>query len=225
MKKFITTAPRQWVFPRSNNQEILPYESDNPILSCPIRTPFPVIPLIDAYIADGDSLFEVIVITAVGTEQGNCAEDNYRLLVEAVQKLAESKNASCRFEKLEIPLEESSDTHLDTFAKIIELIQPEDTVYCDITYGTKTTPIIEMLALNFAYQCKDASVECVSYGEAVFDRDTHEIIRKKIYDITPLFLMDQIVNTLARGHVVNPLAAIQSVLSFKKAMDEDTWEE
>ena len=137
------------------------------------------------------------------------------------------KGSVCQVVKIEIPLNESLDTHLETFRKLIELVQQGDILYTDITYGTKTLPLIEMMSLNYAYQCKGASVKCVCYGEAVFDRDTHAIIRKKLYNITSLFLMDQIVNTLAKTDTADPLRAIESVLKIRSSIDSpiDEWEE
>ncbi|MGN0514443.1 MAG: TM1812 family CRISPR-associated protein [Lachnospiraceae bacterium] len=225
MKKFITTAPRQWVMPR-NPEEILLYDSDTPELKCDIRTPFPVVPMVNGYVTSGDT-FQVIIITAHGEERGNCAEENFTIIKKEMERIAQQKGAVCNVVEVPIPLDESLDTHLETFGKLIENVEKEDTLYADITYGTKTLPLLEMMLLNYAYQCKVASVECVCYGEAVFERNTHAIIRKKIYNITSLFLMDQIVNTLAKVNNMDPLRAIKSVLEIRSSMDSpvDEWEE
>ena len=65
-----------------------------------------------------------------------------------------------------------------------------------------------MMALNYGYRVqKNVSIGCVVYGQ--LDFMTKEA---RIYDVTSLFYMDEIVRTLAESGAKNPLGLIQKLL-------------
>lgn len=213
MKKFITTAPRQAVVPEMTGKPETEYYQaiDNPKLQYDVLTCFPLIPLIHAYVVPGDC-FQVFVLTA---NYDNCNR-NFDYLKAEIEKISKQLNASCIVTKIKIPFDETIMTHMDTFQKLIEKAEPGDVFCADITYGTKPTPLIEIMALNYAYRVyNNVSVECIVYGEKDFNTG-----KKRIFDVTSLFYMDQIVNELAKSGNKAPLKVIKELLHISNSMEE-----
>ena len=197
MKKFICTAPYQTI-------KAYPYQSEgNDRLTYEGETGYPVICLLNGYLEPGDEA-EVLVITA---DYEN-ARMNYAQIEAEVEEIARKKEARCTVKMLEVPYSEKLDDQLAAFGKLIEDIHDDDILYACITYGSKPTPLIEMMALNYGYRVqKNVSIGCVVYGQ--LDFMTKEA---RIYDVTSLFYMDEIVRTLAESGAKNPLGLIQKLL-------------
>ena len=100
----------------------------------------------------------------------------------------------------------------------------DEELYACITYGTKPTPIVESMALNYAYKLKkNVSVGCIVYGRFMNHnpRLTAEENEKNkenngIYDTRALFFMDSMVNKLAEMKAPDPENAIRSMLGDMK---------
>ncbi len=212
MKKILTIAPLQNV-----EKGNLIYDAvNNEKLQYNVPTCFPVLPLIHGYVKAEDAV-EVYVLT---TENHEIALENYQIMDREVTSLCEEIGASCSISKINIPFDETVEAHLDTFKMLIGKISDGDTVLVDMTYGPKCLAIILMMAMNYGYRiCKDCAIECFAYGSLDF-RDGHPC-GKRIYDITSLFLMDQIVNELAKSKNTNPMKAIESILMTNASLKDE----
>lgn len=212
MKKILTIAPLQHV--EAGN---LIYKAiNNEKLQYNVPTCFPVLPLIHGYMKAGDSA-EVFILT---TEDHQTASENYKIIECEIKKLCAELGASCTVNKIDIPFDETVETHLDTFKALIENISNGDTILADITYGSKCLVILLMMALNYGYRaCKNCTVDCFIYGSLDF-REGHPCGRR-IYDITSLFLMDQIVNELAKSGNRAPAKTIESILNMNARMKDE----
>lgn len=211
MKKILTIAPLQCVEPGN-----LIYDAvNNEKLQYNVPTCFPVLPLIHGYVEAGDTV-EIFVLT---TENHEIAAENYQTIECEVTSLCGEIGVSCVVSKIGVPFDETVETHLDTFKTLIGKISDGDTVLADMTYGPKCLAIILMMAMNYGYRvCKDCAIECFVYGSIDF-RDGHPCGRR-IYDITSLFLMDQIVNELAKSGNRNPMKVIESILTMNANMKD-----
>jgi len=221
MKKFITTAPRQNVYYKSENGKYVRDENGLPLRIDTPYTPencaylvydhpccYPIIPVINAYAQDGEEI-EVIVLTAA--EKTMC-EENYQHLCDDLEEVRAEKDLKIKMTRFEISLDETIETHLSTFERLISMFCEDDILYCDITYGSKPYMYMQLLALNYAHQSmNNVYVECVAYGG--YDFETKQ---RKIYDCTKLFLMDQIIGRLSHGSFGNPLEVIKGVLHFNE---------
>ena len=93
---------------------------------------------------------------------------------------------------------------------MIDHLADEDEIYACITYGTKPSAVIELMALRYIRQIKkNASIGCVAYGGL-----DHLSGRAKIYDVTALVQLDDIIRVLAQTGVEKPREAIQRILDF-----------
>lgn len=202
MKKFIATIPRQ---PENRLHDDIYLAADNKKLENNIRTCFPILLLINAFCELGDD----IVVEAIYAEDYGDCKLNYARFASALDNICKNKGITYKLNTVNIPVDESTNTHLESFSKLIERIENGDKLYADITYGTKPTPIVEMMALSYGIQTKDdVSVECICYGEM-----DHNLMKLRIYDVTSLFYMDEIVNSLAKMKIHNPSEVIKSLIN------------
>ncbi len=206
MKKFITYVSMQ---PQGNLEKIHYEPGDELEIRTDHDVCFPVSILVDNYAKEDDSV-EVICLKEIDNPD---VERNFQCLKEEVSELLGGRNVDCRYYELYISPEEKIDTHLATFAHLIEHIDDEDEIYACATYGTKPIPIIELMALDYAYRVKkNVTIGNIVYGKV--DR-RNEKKAAKLYDITALFFMSQIVGHLAEQNVPDPKAQICRFLGLE----------
>ena len=190
MKKFLTYISMQ---PEKALLKVNYSSVDNEELDDELEVFFPISKLIKTY-AEKEEAIQVICLIEDGNEN---AKRNMSVLDKEIQAISREEGFSYDIKTIIIPNDETSKTHLNSFMHIIEEIDDGDELYACATYGTKPIPIIEFMALNFAYRIKDdVSIKHVVYGK--INRDTDgQISSGVIYDITSLFFMTQIINKLA----------------------------
>lgn len=207
VKKFIAVSPRQEVVPERLGREDHEFYKavGNPKLEYRKAVCFPLFSILHGYAERGDTI-EILVLTA----EYEICEINFGYIESGCQEICrEAGTASCTVTKISIPFDETLDSHLGTFEKLIQHIKDHDKLYACITFGSKPTPMLEIMTLNYGYRtCRDVTVECIAYGEM-----NHKTGKKRIFDVTSLFLMDQIVNELGQYRHQNPLAVIRTILN------------
>ncbi|MCL2410418.1 MAG: TM1812 family CRISPR-associated protein [Treponema sp.] len=184
-------------------------------------TRFPIIPVINGYAEKGDKI-RVIAILTDGDNFNYNYETYFKTEISDIIKAKELILNENKIEIIRTADSEDTETQLKLFLDIIISISDHQDIYACITYGTKPTPIIESMALNYAYKIKkDVSVGCIVYGRYVNDNPTltvEENAKNKenngIYDTTSLFYLDSIVNKLADMKVPNPEKAIRAMLGI-----------
>lgn len=220
MKKFIATAPLQ----RPKSEKACYRAIDNSKLVYDKPVDYPVLHIINGYLEAGDEMEAIILTTdRIGKKKQNIleenenilspVEENFQRMEKEIQELCEKRNAICKnITRIHIPDDELIQTHLNTFQKLISCFHNDDILYACMTYGTKPVPIVQLMALNYAYRAlNNVTIECICYG--ALDHDTKE---KRIFDITALFLMDQIVNELAKIRDDNPVEVIRQILDVEE---------
>ncbi len=212
LKKILTIAPLQHV----EAGDLIYDAVNNEKLQYNVPTCFPVLPLIHGYVEAREAV-EVFVLT---TENHETALENYQTIEREISSLCERISASCAISKIGIPYDEMVEVQLNTFKTLIDKISDGDSVLVDMTYGPKCLAVILMMAMNYGYRvCKDCAIECFVYGSMDF-REGHPS-GKRIYDITSLFLMDQIVNELAKSKNKNPMKAIENILNMNATLKNE----
>lgn len=203
MKTFITFAPQQ---PEGRLNEAVYEPQGNERLRYG-ATRFPIIPVIHGYAQPG----EEIRMIAVVPEYENCRY-NYGLFQQEFRALCEKKQLKCaRIDAITVPYDDSVMTHLDTFQKLIDKIEDGDDLYACMTYGSKPSPMVELMALRYARQIKkNTFISCVVYGQ--FD---HTSKTSKIYDETALVQLDDIMQTLADMNDPNPRETLANIISMR----------
>lgn len=217
MKKFIATAPFQ--DPKGPDVSYEVIGTNSRLKSAEKFWSYPVLQLISGYAEKGDE----IAVRIITSKKEEC-ERNYRYIEKEVKALCDKIHVSCDIASFPIEDDEEIKTHLDTFQDLIEWFEEGDIIHACLTYGTKLIPVVEMMAMNFAYRdMDDVRVECIIYGKVDWDNTggVKKIDRKRIYDVTPLFLMEQITNELSNVHHPEPITMIRKLLA-KSEVNTDT---
>jgi hypothetical protein len=72
-----------------------------------------------------------------------------------------------------------------------------------------------MMAVQYAYRIKkNTSISCIVYGQIDRPGKDPETWSAKVYDMTTLVQLDEIVRVLADRGVANPKETIDSILSL-----------
>lgn len=148
---------------------------------------FPIARLIRATMQPGDQA-SVVTVRQVNDAQ-NANFDN---LKEELTRLL----GTYQLTDITIPETQKKDFLMDLFRQLIDTMEEDCTVYADATFGTKTYPLVMFTALNYGVKIKECEVDRIIYQEQKRDKVTHKAISTTIYDITSLFLLDQVVSTL-----------------------------
>lgn len=207
LKKFLCYIPLQ---------EILRYVSyqavDNQKLhygnagEAPLPAAFPILPVLNGYMEPG----EEIEILALVNDYGN-SHRNYEVFAQEASALCEKRGAKLRNQeitKILVPYESGIDSILTGFDKLLDRLEDGDEIYACVTFGTKPSSIIEVMALRYARLfLKDVYIACVAYGGL-----DHITKKACIYDVTALVQMDDIIRMLAQGGANNPREAIRRIL-------------
>ena len=177
---------------------------DNPDLEYG-PTHFPFIPLLNASVESGDEI-KVITVTYDIPE----CHHNLEVLEGEIAFVCGVKNASYELESIEVPFDDSIAAILNVYQELISRLADGDDLYADITYGSKPMPIVLTMALQYAYRTLDnVSIEGVVYGQISHHKAT---LDAKIYDVTALVQLDEIVRLLADRNIADPIGAISRIV-------------
>jgi hypothetical protein len=174
------------------------------------ETRFPIVPVINGYAESGDKIRVIAIVT-----DGDNFRYNYETyFVPEITALAEKNDYDfAGIEAVNTPDSEDIETQLALFADLIRTIGEDEELSACITYGTKPTPIVQFIALNYAYKLKSgASIGCIAYGRFLHNDDGRGL--GVIYDQTALFYMDSIVNKLAEMKAPHPEKVIRAMLGI-----------
>jgi len=207
MKKFICVSPLQipgglksGIYHAANN-EVLQYNKEHS---------FPIIPVINGYADNGEEIMLITIIT-----ENNHAKTNYVTMKNAVDELAQEKNLKIRYVEISTPDDSNVEVQLGLFANLIDLINDNDTLYSDISYGTKVMNQLLTTGINYCYKVRrDLMIGCMAYGEM-----EHLTKKMKIYDITSLIYLDGIIRLMAEKGVGNPTSAIKMMMDWEDKND------
>ena len=207
MKKFICVSPFQ--FPDSLRAGIY-VPANSSTLGYGKAVSFPIIPVINGYTEKGE---EITVITVVADYEN--AKANYKTMKKAVNELAKEKELKITYEEVDIAYNNDVKVQLGVFTKLTNLMCDNDKLYCDITYGSKVMNQILTMSLNYGYRVRsDVMIGCMAYGEK--DHNTNEM---KIYDITSLIYLDEIVRLTAEKGIGDPTDTIKMMMDWDDEND------
>ena len=96
------------------------------------------------------------------------------------------------------PFDESKTNFHFMYEALIEQLEEGAELYVDITYGPKTPVLLIFAVLQFAEKFFHCSIGNIVYSKVIFKPGTSEILpgSEMIYDITPLYMLNSITNTL-----------------------------
>ena len=216
MKKFIFIAPLQPVkFDENGNvaenqlRKSIYKAVGNSKLVYDQSTRFPIIPVINGYVEKGEEIQVIVVVP--NQDSARYHVDEFR---QELRKLANEKEFSFGDDVLTVPVRYAGDVEcqLEIFKKLLPCIEDEDTLFACLTYGNKPMPIAELMAIQYGYRV----LENVSIGYLVYGELDHSSQKKemKIFDITALIHVDELVRLLAQQKVKEPRHFLEAVLDL-----------
>jgi len=209
-KTFICTIPYQGKDAKTGEDMLKPvvYEPTGNSKLKYGETRFPIIPVINGYAEYGDKIRVIAIIP----EGGNCSHNYNAYFVPEITALVKKNGYGfTNIEPVNTTDSEDIEAQLSLFSKLIGIVGEGEELSACITYGTKPTPIVQFIALNYASKLKsNVSIGCIAYGRFLHN----EKKAGKIYDQTALFYMDSVVNKLAEMKAPHPENAIRAMLGI-----------
>ena len=201
MKKFFTSVPFQAslskVVYRPVGDAKLVYEKAHSL---------PILNVINNYTEKGEAI-EVIFLVG--------ENDNIRRNLESVKssldELVNEKELQCRIEYVYYRDSDDIPVMLGLYGKLIRLCSDDDEIYSCITYGTKPVPIVQMMAMRYAFHVKkNVFIGMIVYGKAFGDKVNKDAA--DIYDMTSLFYIDDLSEKFSRMGVQDPEKVMESLI-------------
>lgn len=169
------------------------YISDDFELS-PNNYQFPLSYLIDENVEEGD---KVVIITAV--TQTETPMQNYEAYKKEVLNIVKDKKIDIEFVEIKQTIEFDSLTFNQFFKEIANLIQDNDQLYVDFSFGMKPYTISMFVAVAYAEKAaRNVDVDTIIYAQK-YSGNKEEGIISKVYDITGLFYLNAIAGNARPG--------------------------
>lgn len=171
-------------------------------------TRFPIIPVINGYAEKGE---EIRVITV--TPDTPSSQIHLKQLEEEVSALQKEKGFIChQVESVALSYAGDVSTQIEMFHKLLSYMDDDDVLYGCLTYGVKPMPIAELMAIQYGYRVlNNTTIGCLVYGELDHSLEPAPM---RIFDITALVQLDEIVRVLADRKISNPKKIIDSILEM-----------
>ena len=182
---------------------------DNKKLQIAEKISFPILAAVNGYVQEKED-FEIIAVVADSIDEGH----NYQELCNQAKELFSGHKGRCTIKKVVIDSAQGVSTQVDSFQQLIDYVDDGDELFLCMTYGTKPQSQVMMMAVQYAYRVKEnVSVECILYGEVDRFQNMNEPIAK-IYDMTGLMQLDEVVRILGERKVKCPEKIIRDILSL-----------
>ena len=201
MKKFFTSVPFQ-----KNLSEVIYRPVGNAKLVYEKPHALPILNVINNYTEKGEAI-EVIFL--VGEN-----EDILKNLVTvraSLEELVAEKELQCHIEYVYYRDSDDIPVMLGLYGKLIRLCSDDDEIYSCITYGTKPVPMVQMMAMRYAFHVKkNVFIGMIVYGKAFGNKVNKDAA--DIYDMTSLFYIDDLSEKFSRMGVQDPENVLESLI-------------
>lgn len=161
---------------------------------------FPLSYLIENEVVDGDT---VEIITAVEHGEGDAKNSvtNYALYLKEVNRILQNRNIELHFTEVETNKKFEDKTFTKFFKRIAGLLQEEDEVYADFTFGMKAYSLSMFIALAYVVKAaENINLRCLLYSQKFTGTDNAENKKtSELCDITSLFYLDAIAGNAKSG--------------------------
>lgn len=204
MKKFFTSIPFQ--SPQKLDSYIYkPVDSSDLVYNT--ANSLPILNAINTYAQDGET---ITVYFLFPYDNENC-QKNFTTVCGQLDELARSKNLTCNIEKISYKDDVNISTMLHLYGDLLKCFEDNDQLYTCITYGTKSVPIVQLMALRYAYHAKtNIYIGSIVYGKLHGNKQNDS--DADIYDMTSLFYIDELSDTFCRMNVDNPEEKIADII-------------
>lgn len=164
---------------------------------------FPILRILAQTMEPGDEADLIVV------RQSNSKENpNYAAFLQELESL---QIPNVRVRDLVLEESQSRDVILSMFKSLVGTLQNHACYYACITFGTKLWPLVLQSVMNYAKKVlPDTEVKGIYYQEAL--RENGQIVKHRIYDMSVLQSLNNVVDLVAATEGENPEAAIDLLL-------------
>jgi len=153
---------------------------------------FPVNGVLARTLKKGDDV--KVVLLKKEDINGNSGKNTGEFISE-LDRINAGIGAKIEYKILSTPHDESREVQEKLLKDMIEELESGAVIYADITFGTKSLPIIVFSALNFAEKFFKSEIKNIVYGKVDFDKD-NKTVNPELFDMTALFYLNSIANTI-----------------------------
>ena len=218
MKKFFTSVPYQKkdklikaIYRPVGNAKLV-YEKAHSL---------PILNAVNNFTEKGE---EIEVIFIIGENED--IKKNLGSVESSLDELVLERELKCR--KKYIYYRDSDDitVMLELYGNLIRCCDDDDEIYSCITYGTKPVPIVQMMAMRYAFHVKkNVYIGMIVYGKAHGNKqneDSEKIF--DIYDMTSLFYIDDLSEKFSRMAVKDPEKILESLIFGQEGENDEELE-
>ena len=218
MKKFFTSVPYQKsgelikaIYRPVGNAKLV-YEKAHSL---------PILNAVNNFTEKGE---EIEVIFIIGENEN--IKKNLGSVESFLDELVLERELKCR--KKYIYYRDSDDitVMLELYGNLIRCCDDDDEIYSCITYGTKPVPIVQMMAMRYAFHVKkNVYIGMIVYGKAHGNKqneDSEKIF--DIYDMTSLFYIDDLSEKFSRMAVKDPEKILESLIFGQEGENDEDLE-
>ena len=150
-----------------------------------IETRFPILQVLHNTLQEGDD-FHIIAIRSVNGD----TQRNFGYLKEELQAMGFTED---HIRELPMPDEQDCSTLIRLCRDLCDVLPEKGIAYMDITYGTKTFPLVQLAALTCAAAThEELEVGGVYYGE-MRRVNGQSVDQSILHDVTPLYHLQGLV--------------------------------
>lgn len=190
MKKIVIST-----LPNSNRLEKRFYPVDG---NSTIQVDEPIYFAVNSALANklqpGDDVKVVLVGTSHETDS---VQENAQKFMEELHHF-NKVGANIREAIITKPFDETKVNFQKLYKDLLDELEDDAELFVDITYGLKTSALLIFSVIHFAEKFFGCSIGNIVYSKVQFATGTSEIVAgsEKIYDITPLYTLNRIVDVI-----------------------------
>ncbi len=155
---------------------------------------------------------DVKVILLGTTRENDSVKKNMNLFMEELHHF-NTVGANIREAVITRPFDESKTNFHFMYESILDELEEDAELYVDITFGPKTPVLLVFSVLQFAEKFFHCTIGNIVYSKVIFKPGTSEVIpgSEMIYDITPLYMLNSITNTIQCSDSAKAVEAVKAL--------------
>ena len=161
---------------------------------------FPINALLANKLKNGDNVKIVIL-----EKESEKTLENEILFKDELNEINKDIGANIEYRVIKTEFNESYQVESTLLYDSVKELSKDCEIYADISYGPKTLPFIIFYTIKFAQKVYNAQLKMVIYGKVDFKPNSSEVTNAQIFDETPFFSLDNILNVIDEQSPKNAL--------------------
>ena len=171
---------------------------------------YPINSFLSQTMKKDDDIKAVLLVKKDGNEYYKQNAENF---IAELEKANASIGAKISYVAIDTDFSQDKQTHEKLMGRIVDEIETGSHILADITYGPKDLTIIIFSVLGFAEKFLRCEIDNIVYGKADFVGN--EITKSTICDMTSLYLLSSVTNTINCNDPGKARQLLKSLLSMR----------